>query len=100
MSVSQKWAPFALLGPLFLSGAVMAQQKPQAPGFPDAPGKDALLAKCFQCHSPGMWMDHRQDRRGWEGVLYRMVGRGALWTEDEIKAMADYLAAVYGRRSQ
>jgi hypothetical protein len=45
-------------------------------------------------------MDHRQDRRGWESVLYRMVGRGALWTEDEIKAMADYLGAVYGRRPQ
>ena len=81
---------------------VMAQQKPkpQAPGFPDAPGKETLMSKCFQCHSPGMWMDHRQDRRGWEAVLYRMVGRGALWSEDEIKAMADYLGAVYGKRSQ
>jgi hypothetical protein len=78
----------------------MAQQKPQPPGFPDAPGKEMLLNKCFQCHSPAMWMDHRQDRRGWEGVLYRMVGRGALWTEEEIKAMADYLTAVYGKRPQ
>jgi hypothetical protein len=77
-----------------------AQQKPQAPGFPDAPGKEILVNKCFQCHSPGMWLDHRQDRKGWEGVIYRMVGRGALWTEDEIKAMADYLGAVYGRKPQ
>ena len=76
-----------------------AQQKPQPPGFPDAPGKETLVAKCFQCHSPGMWMDHRQDRRGWEGTLYRMVGRGALWTDDEIKAMADYLGAVYGNNA-
>jgi hypothetical protein len=44
-----------------------------------------------------MWIYHRQDRRGWESTLYRMVGRGALWTEQEIKAMADYLAAVYGK---
>ena len=43
-----------------------------------------------------MWMDHRQDRKGWEGTLYRMVGRGALWSEEDIKAMADYLGAVYG----
>ena len=42
-----------------------------------------------------MWRDHRQDRRGWESVLYRMVGRGALWTQDEINAMAGYLAATY-----
>jgi hypothetical protein len=46
-----------------------------------------------------MWMDLRQDRRGWESTLYRMVGRGALWTEDEIRSMADYLAAVYGTES-
>ena len=82
-----------------VSSAALAQQKPQAPGFPDAPGKETLVAKCFQCHSPGMWMDQRQDRRSWEGTLYRMVGRGALWTEDEIKAMADYLGAVYGNNA-
>jgi virginiamycin B lyase len=85
---------------LLISGSAAAQQKPGAPGFPDGPGKEVLVGKCFQCHTPAMWMDHRQDRRGWESVLYRMVGRGALWTEDEIKAMADYLAAVYGRKPQ
>ncbi len=83
---------------LFVSGGALAQQKPGAPGFPDAPGKTVLLSKCFQCHTPTMWMDHRQDRRGWESTLYRMVGRGALWSEDDIKAMADYLSAVYGRK--
>ena len=90
----------ALLGALLLSRPVWAQDKPKAPGFPDAPGKETLLAKCFQCHGAGMWMDHRQDRRGWESVLYRMVGRGALWSEEEIKAMADYLGTVYARRPQ
>ncbi len=94
------FVPFALLGALLLSPAALAQQNPQAIGFPDAPGKEVLLNKCFQCHTPGMWMDHRQDRRGWESTLYRMVGRGALWTEDEIKAMADYLGKVYARRPQ
>ena len=91
----------ALVGAMLLSRAALAQQQQlKAPGFPDAPGKETLLAKCFQCHSAGMWMDHRQDRRGWESVLYRMVGRGALWTEEEIKAMADYLGTVYARRPQ
>jgi len=88
----------ALFLALFLSSGALAQQKPAAPGFPDAPGKNVLVSKCFQCHTPAMWMDHRQDRRGWESTLYRMVGRGALWTEDEIKAMADYLGTVYARK--
>ena len=83
----------------FLAGATFAQQKkPAAVGFPDGPGKEVLVSKCFQCHSPNMWMDQRQDRRAWESTLYRMVGRGALWTEDEIRQMADYLGNVYGRK--
>jgi len=82
---------------LMWQGAALAQQKKPAAGFPDAPGKDVLVSKCFQCHSPNMWMDQRQDRRAWESTLYRMVGRGALWTQDEIKQMADYLGTVYGR---
>lgn len=71
-------------------------QQAQPIGFPDLPGRDVLLGRCFQCHGDRMWKDHRQDRRGWEGVLYRMVGRGALWTEDEVGIMAGYLAATYG----
>ena len=83
---------------LLLSALPLAAQAQQAKpiGFPDAPGRDVTLRLCFPCHGDGMWRDHRQDRRGWEGVLYRMVGRGALWSEEEINAMADYLAAVYG----
>jgi len=47
-----------------------------------------------------MWKDLRLDRKGWEGVLYRMVGRGALWTEDEINRMAVYLTAAFGPKAQ
>jgi hypothetical protein len=43
-----------------------------------------------------MFRDHRQDRRGWEAVIYRMIGRGGLWTADEIKLMADYLVIDFG----
>jgi mono/diheme cytochrome c family protein len=90
----------ALLGVVACCGVTLAQQPARqaraAPGFPDAPGKEVLLAKCFQCHGPNMWIYHRQDRRAWESTLYRMVGRGALWTEEEITAMANYLGTVYG----
>jgi hypothetical protein len=89
----------AILAGLLLWQPALAQRKP-LPGFPDGPGKDVLVNKCFQCHSPNMWMDQRQDRRAWESVLYRMVGRGALWTQDEIRQMADYLGNVYGRKPQ
>jgi cytochrome c5 len=81
------------LGEQYGSAAASAER---TAALPDGPGKDVLMNKCFQCHSQGLWTDLRQDRRSWEGVLYRMVGRRALWTEGEIDAMADYLARVRG----
>src|SRR5260221_4676373 len=91
----QKPVLAVFLGGMLLPAAAHAQlAKP--PGFPDAPGKEVLVGKCFQCHAPTMWQDHRQDRRGWESGLYPMVGRRALWTEDAIRTMADYLAPAYG----
>jgi len=59
-------------------------------------GLAVLKAKCFQCHTDAMWRDHRQDGRGWEATIYRMVGRGGLWTTEEIKLMADYLGTDFG----
>src|SRR5438105_1108383 len=64
--------------------------------LPDLPGRDVLTRKCMQCHQMSMWTALHQDRKAWEGVVYRMVGRGALWTEDDINAMAGYLARIRG----
>ncbi len=59
--------------------------------------KDLFNSKCFQCHTDTMWKNLRRDRKEWTGILYRMVGRGALWTEEEINTMAEYLATTRGR---
>ncbi len=95
MSISSKLIPVVLLSASFalVPGAARAQQPARAL---EEAGGDALGRLCFQCHRASMWSDLRLDRRGWEGVLYRMVGRGALWNEDEIKAMAAYLASSAG----
>jgi len=60
------------------------------------PGRGVVMSKCFQCHTDAMFRDHRSDRRGWEAAIYRMIGRGGLWTQDEIKVMADFLASEFG----
>jgi cytochrome c5 len=73
------------------AGLMPAQQPPAA-----ASGKEILTRKCFQCHQASMWASVRGDRKEWLGVLYRMVGRGALWTEEEINAMASFLADTRG----
>jgi len=91
---------------LFIIGVsigVLAQRQAQSaeePAFPDGPGKDILMSRCFQCHNDRIWRNLRQDRQAWEGVIYRMVGRGALWTDEEIDGMASYLAANFGAKSE
>jgi len=92
MSGSRKVLAVLLFG--MVVPAAHAQQS-----VPSASDATVFANRCFQCHNASMWIDHRQDRRGWEGVLYRMVGRGALWTEAEIGSMAAYLAAAYGPAS-
>lgn len=99
--------PRAVLG--FVAGLVLAAsgaaaeappgpapQTPAAPAQADASGKAVMQRKCFQCHQAGMWSPIRQDRRAWQATLFRMVGRGAMWTEAEIAAMATYLAEIQG----
>lgn len=84
------------LGQHFGSGAAPPPPAAQASALPDLPGRDVLTKKCTQCHQMSMWTALHQDHKAWESTLYRMVGRGALWTEDDIRTMADYLARARG----
>lgn len=61
--------------------------------------KELVTSKCVQCHSDAIWRDQRQDARAWEATLYRMMGRGSVWTGEEIKTMAAFLALEYGPQS-
>jgi mono/diheme cytochrome c family protein len=58
-------------------------------------GQETVAKECFRCHNDGMWKDVRTDHDGWTSVVYRMLGRGGVWTEEQIQAMADYLAESY-----
>jgi hypothetical protein len=59
---------------------VPAQAQETAQG-PQHPGRSVVMSKCFQCHTDAM---------------FRMIGRGGLWTKDEITLMADYLGTDFG----
>ena len=92
----------ALLLCLSVAASARAQEPatpPQRTATANSPGQAILQRKCAQCHAATMWTALRQDRRAWESTLYRMVGRGALWTPEEINAMADYLAQIRGSTS-
>ena len=84
------------IGLVSTEGASPQQAGAVAADSPAGPGREIVQRKCAQCHAATMWTALRQDRRAWESTLYRMVGRGALWTPEEINAMADYLAQIRG----
>jgi mono/diheme cytochrome c family protein len=75
---------------IFCAGAACAQDAAVNSG------RNVFMSKCFQCHTDSIFRDQHLDRRGWEAVIYRMIGRGALYTTEEIKLMADYLDANFG----
>jgi cytochrome c5 len=89
--LAEHYAPGSTPGSQAASGSPAASRS-----FSDSPEAGLFRDKCFQCHGETMWRDLKQDRRAWEGTLYRMVGRGALWTEEEINTMADYLVQING----
>jgi mono/diheme cytochrome c family protein len=82
----------ALASVPLLAASASAQQRPT--------GAELIATKCFQCHTQAMWQDQRQDTRAWEANLYRMVGRGALWSTEEIKLMAEYLGTNFGPQAR
>jgi mono/diheme cytochrome c family protein len=94
-------AVFALAAPVRAQeGRQENRQEGKQEAGPRHPGHVLVLSKCFQCHTDAMYRDLRQDRRAWEATVYRMIGRGALWTPEEVRLMADYLGNEYGPTGQ
>src|SRR5262245_18730476 len=91
MTVRSKVAIVLACAPLVLVATASAQQPAG-----QSRGAERVAEKCGQCHRAAMWQDQRQDTRAWEANLYRMVGRGALWSTDEIKQMAEFLGRDFG----
>jgi len=70
---------------------------PEPVAVASAPGaRELLQSKCSQCHNDAMWRDQRQDAKAWEATLYRMMGRGAVWSADDIVSMASFLGNEFG----
>ena len=94
MTIVRKTLWVLACAPMLAFAAPAGAQQQPAPAPPK--GAELVATKCAQCHTSSMWQDQRQDARAWEANLYRMVGRGALWTTEEIKLMADYLTTDFG----
>jgi len=82
------------------AAAALAQGGEDVIELKDAPGRKLVESNCVACHS----LDYIQmnspflDRKGWEGSVNKMMKvMGAPLTEDDARAIVDYLQASYGR---
>ena len=76
------------MGLLAFSGTSTHAQDP----LPDAPGKEQVISVCSKCHEPVRVAALRLTREGWEEVVAKMRTLGAKASEEEFKAITDYLS--------
>lgn len=84
---------FALLGvvALFAAGAWVKTSTGQGKPLPDGPGKEEIRKICSQCHALEQALSARYDRAGWQRTLDKKVALGAKGTENEFRAVLEYL---------
>ena len=78
------------------SGQAPAGDHPTAhPEFPPGVGRETTLRTCSKCHSPTIVLAYGQKREGWEKTITKMVGLGAVGTDEDFTDIADYLTANF-----
>ena len=63
--------------------------------LPEGPGRKETVKLCSQCHAADVVMSVGQDRAGWAATLRKMSALGARGTDEEFRAVLEYLAARF-----
>jgi virginiamycin B lyase len=83
----------SLVGALLMSAASLAAQD-----LPDGPGKAEVEANCSTCHNLNRVVNRTDSPEGWLDMVHRMVGYGAVFTNEDIQLMATYLGGAFPDR--
>lgn len=59
-------------------------------------GKAIFEQKCLKCHKIAKFKEQENSRKDWVIILSRMQRGTCPMTEEELEALADYLAKAYG----
>jgi competence protein ComEA len=84
----------ALLGmafALFVGSTWVSGSASQGRPLPDGPGKEVTTKLCAQCHELERSISLNQDRDGWQRTVDKMVAFGMKGSDQEIRAVVDYL---------
>ena len=63
--------------------------------LPDGPGRAELDKLCKNCHELARSVSKRQDRDGWQATMVKMTAFGMKGSEEEHKAIVDYLTTNF-----
>jgi competence protein ComEA len=81
-------------------GSISAQNpaaKQDDAALPDGPGKQVLKKSCSQCHNASVITTkpgHTDD--DWTDILNKMIGRGAVLSDEDGDTLLDYLSTNFG----
>ncbi len=64
----------------------------RAQSLPDGPGKDAFASVCTQCHGLDIITPLKRTAAEWKATVAEMKAKGASATDQDLDAIADYLA--------
>jgi competence ComEA-like helix-hairpin-helix protein len=81
-----------LLPPVNASPRFQTNQDP----LPDGPGKPTVVVVCGSCHDVDTATGMRRTTAEWKEVVESMINRGAVASDDEIKAVLTYLSKTFG----
>lgn len=79
---------FLLLMTMLLPAAT-ADEKPK---LPEGQGKAATEKMCGVCHGVGIFINRRESREGWNGIIEDMLHRGMKGEDEELGEVSDYLS--------
>jgi hypothetical protein len=68
----------------------------EEPKLPDGPGKQLTERICTACQGIETAVSQRHDRAAWQKIIDDMVTRGADGTNEELKAICEYLTKYFG----
>ena len=68
--------------------------------FPEGPGKSTFIKVCTQCHDVDKVTGLRYSREEWQSLVDEMKAMGGDATDEEWKAVVEYLATNFPRESQ
>ena len=78
-----------LLMMTMLLPAAAADEKPK---LPDGQGKATTEKLCGTCHGVGIFINRRESREGWNGIIEDMLHRGMKGEDEDLGEVSDYLS--------